>query len=721
MVLTTRTKESIKTALAMTIAYGIALSMDWDRPYWAGFAVAFISLSTVGQSLNKGALRMLGTLLAFVVSLTIIALFAQERWWFMVALSAWVGFCTYRMGVSRRWYFWFLAGFASVVISFDGGTNPVNAFETAVLRAEETALGILVYSLISVLLWPTGTRAELDSATRALSAAQRKLYSNYLRAMTGQGEADDAHAVRMQEVQARNRFNQALAGARTDSYEVWELRRQWQRFQDQSIDLMETLERWHESLKEVEGLDLNRLLPNLDALTGDLDARFARIERMLAGDAPEGTPRAIDLPFDKDAVRALSPFHKAAFVVTRTRLQHIEALTRGLFDTVRDLKGFGGASAPEPVKAHLPGSKLLPDPDHLAAAVRAMAGLWLAYLLWIYITVPGGSGLVTAMGPFGMMLASHPQMRVSMLIRPVFVGIAFAGTLYIFIMPQLSSFAGLGPMIFAATFAICYLFAAPRQGVSRSIGLAMFVILIGVSNQQSYDFLSIADTALMFVLIFALLMLAAYIPVSNQPESVFLRLLGRFFRSGEYLMSTMRWDPTRKLTRLERWKKVFHAQEVATLPRKLFAWAPHIDIEVLPDTSTQQVQALVINLQALAFRMQELLEARGNPQAEFLMRELLVDVRAWRIKVQQTFKGLSENPVAREQKALRSRLDETIGHLETRTEETLDRAAEGQISDQDSENFYRLLGAFRGVSEALVDYAGSAGAIDWARWRENRF
>jgi uncharacterized membrane protein YccC len=62
MILSTKTKEAIKTALAMTIAYGIALSMDWDRPYWAGFAVAMISLATIGQSLNKAALRVLGTL-----------------------------------------------------------------------------------------------------------------------------------------------------------------------------------------------------------------------------------------------------------------------------------------------------------------------------------------------------------------------------------------------------------------------------------------------------------------------------------------------------------------------------------------------------------------------------------------------------------------------------------------------------------------------------------
>ena len=91
--ISTRTKEAIKTGLAMTIAYGIALQMDWDRPYWAAFAVAFISLPTAGQSLHKGILRMLGTLVAGVAALTLIALFPQERWWFMIFLSMYIAFC----------------------------------------------------------------------------------------------------------------------------------------------------------------------------------------------------------------------------------------------------------------------------------------------------------------------------------------------------------------------------------------------------------------------------------------------------------------------------------------------------------------------------------------------------------------------------------------------------------------------------------------------------
>ena len=95
MALSRKAKEAIKTALAMTLSYGIALSLGWDKPYWAGFSVAFVSLATSGQSLNKGAYRMLGTLMAGVVSLAIIALAPQNRWLFITLLSAWVGFCTY--------------------------------------------------------------------------------------------------------------------------------------------------------------------------------------------------------------------------------------------------------------------------------------------------------------------------------------------------------------------------------------------------------------------------------------------------------------------------------------------------------------------------------------------------------------------------------------------------------------------------------------------------
>jgi hypothetical protein len=71
--------------------------------------------------------------------------------------------------------------------------------------------------------------------------------------------------------------------------------------------------------------------------------------------------------------------------------------------------------------------------------------------------------------------------------------------------------------------------------------------------------------------------------------------------------------------------------------------------------------------------------------------------------------------------ALRERLAARLEHLEGRVEETLNKAAEGELADQDRERLYRLLGAYRGLAEAGLEYARTAGGIEWGRWRESRF
>ena len=159
MLLSVRTKEAFKTALAMTIAFAIALSLDWEQPVWAGIAVAVISLATVGQSLNKAAMRMLGTLVAAVVALVVVALFPQDRLAFIAILSVYFGVCAYLMSGSRYQYFWQVAGFVCLIIAFAAEPLAGNGFEIAVLRAQETGLGVVVYSVVAVLLWPTSSRA----------------------------------------------------------------------------------------------------------------------------------------------------------------------------------------------------------------------------------------------------------------------------------------------------------------------------------------------------------------------------------------------------------------------------------------------------------------------------------------------------------------------------------------------------------------------------------
>ena len=719
--LSTRTKESIKTGLAMTIAYGIALSMDWENPYWAGFAVAMISLTTTGQSQNKAALRMTGTLVTTAVAMVLIALFAQDRWLFMLFLSFYVGICTYMMGGAKHKYFWHVCGFVCAIICMSAGSNSTRAFETAVLRAQETGLGILVYSLISILIWPVTSRADFKAAAGKLLSTQKQLLRSYLDLVSGQREGGEAQALRAQEVQEMTRFGQLLDAAQMDTYEVWEVRQQWRRFQIHTTELTETMSRWRVSFTEVKALNLSRLLPNLVIFGEELDARLTQIGRMLANHAPERHPTAMELDLDEDEVKALSHFNKAALAVTRSRLQYLERLTRSLFDSLSDIKGFGQSVSKADTKPG-PRSGFVPDPDRIMSAVRVILTMWLAYLCLIYINdYPGGAGFVSMTVPFAMAMATMPQVPIKLLFMPTAMSVLFAGLVHIFVMPQLSSFLGLGSLIFAVTFAICYLFATPRQALGRALGLAMFVVIASISNEQTYSFLKVANIALQYTLLFLILIVTARVPFSFRPERAFLRLTGRFFRSCDYLMFTMRRDPQRDMPRLGRWMEAFHAREVSTLPRKLMVWVPHIDTKALSGNSPQLIQAVVTSMQGLAYRMQELLEERGNPQAQFLMQALQEDVRAWRLRVQETYQSLAKDPAAGDKEAFRNKLDKIMNRLEERIKVTLDTAAKEQFHVRDAENFYRMLGVYRGVSEALVNFAGHAATIDWSQWREERF
>ena len=198
MSLSVRARESIKTGLAMAVSFAISLRMGFEEPQWAGFAVAMISLDTAGQSLNKAALRMAGTLVAGVAALTFIGLFPQQRFAMMLALTPYIGFCTYKLAGKTRQYFWFVVAFVCLTIMVHGGVESENAFRFAVARVEETALGILVYSLISIFLWPRSSSGDLETSSRALFDTQLRLYRAYRGLLAGSGREEDYRPLRLQ-------------------------------------------------------------------------------------------------------------------------------------------------------------------------------------------------------------------------------------------------------------------------------------------------------------------------------------------------------------------------------------------------------------------------------------------------------------------------------------------------------------------------------------------
>jgi uncharacterized membrane protein YccC len=721
--LSTRTKEAIKTSLAMVIAYWIAMSMGWDKPYWAGFTVVTIGVLSAGVSLTRGITRSLGTLVGGLAGLAIIGLFPQERWWLMICVSLYVGFCTYMLTGKNQSYFWFLASFTClIIIGVNSPPESQSAFQIAVLRTQETAMGALVYTLVAVFLWPRSSVGEFNKASCKLWATQTRLYDAYRDQMSGKGAAKDSRPLRLQEIQQQALVGLLLNAAETDSYEVWQVHHQWRRFHHQSTALMETLERWRQSFAEIQPLNLTRLLPNLDAVSAELNLRFEQIARMLADEAPTQTAQAITLAVDKAEMRSLTRFEEAAVIVTRAQLENLERLSRSLFDCVADIRGHTRqVAAPAADTTHRPGLSL--DPDRFRAVVRVVVTLWIAFFLWVYVDPPGHSAYVMMAGIFALIIAMVPQASALLLFLSWGSGIAFAGVLYIFVMPHLSGFAELAVLIFAAVFVMSYLLGKPQQLVARMFTMASFLILIGIDNQQSYSFSQYANNVVWIMLSLSLAVSTAYIPNSPRPEKVFLRLLRRFFQNSEFLMARTALDWEQKKGLAGRWKTVHYRNDLLELPGKLGALEGKIDYRTFPDNTPEQVQALVTSMYALTNRIKDLVDARGFPQAAMVERHLLDDLRDWHQVIEGRFQRRGYDPTLVIEPAVdvRDRLAARLARLEERIDEKIAQADENELSTEDYRNLYRLLGSYRGLSEAAIGYAQLVDGMNWAQWQEARF
>ena len=193
----------------MVLAYGISLWMDWEKPYWAGLAVANCSLTSFGDSVQKGLLRLGGTALAVVVSLTLISLFPQDRWLFVGTLGA----CSYMMIGTSHFYFWQVAGFVVPILVVGGGANPTSDFQTVVLRAQQTALGVLCFSLVYALLWPSSSRKSFEDSALEFISLQRRLIASSLENLAGNDDRKELSTLRLQVTQRYSRLKSLLDAA----------------------------------------------------------------------------------------------------------------------------------------------------------------------------------------------------------------------------------------------------------------------------------------------------------------------------------------------------------------------------------------------------------------------------------------------------------------------------------------------------------------------------
>lgn len=705
----------------MTLAYGIALWMDWDKPMWAGFAVAVTSLGTIGQSINKGALRIGGTFAGVAVALLLLALFPQDRWLFALGLSLHVGFCTYMMGGREGQYFWTVAGFVAPIIALEAGPTSAASFDIAVVRAQQTAIGVLAVVLMAIVVWPRSSGAAFTHVVRELARADHALFDVYSARFLGDDDGADLVARRKALAPLRERAAGLVEAAETDTYAVWEARRAWQAYRRAFGMLGSALERWRQSFTDTAAMDVRRLLPDVDAFLGEIGWRLATIDGMHHGRGPEREPASHPLHVDSAAARALTRFEQTALEVARGRLVELDRVSRSMFEASRAI--YDGAPTPSVADDHFDAqeSAFPPDPDRLFAALRVIVMVWLAWMMFVFVPdLPGGVALVVTTAAFAMPLAISPQIQITSLLVPTAFGFFLSGCVYMLVMPALTSFWQLAIVIFVATFSAPLLFPAPQQFLSQMMYLAFFLIGISVENSQTYSFTIWADKGLMIIFMFALLTLGAYIPRSTMPDVHVAHLLERFKNSADYLLASLHREGERPLSAWHQAWRNHHLRQIRATPRQLRSWLPVLRSEALLPTDRPGFAAMIETLADLGLRLADLVEIRAKAQATPLVRRPADDIRASRRALQTKLAHFGAGSMQDAAEAGPAMTELTL-RVDRAIEAFLRAPAASQVGAEERANMYRVLGAYRGVVGAVDTLTHQASAVDWQRLREARF
>jgi uncharacterized membrane protein YccC len=632
-------------------------------------------------------------------------------------------------------YIWVVQGITFMVVmavamyasQHPDGSASGTAFDIVQLRVSQTLMGSGIMVLIAVYLWPVSTIGEFEQTARKGLKSQRKLLHLYRRnALRGNDTNQEAKRRRLEDAWLQELGHFQLHISENDSFEMLETRHQWHHFMHLTAAQIEILEALRQSLVEIQGLDLKRFLPDLDPFFGEIDQRFKQVDRMLAKKPPKRALESVPLPVNEAEIQALSRIQQAAVRLTRTQLEKLDELSRSLFECLAGIRMFEGSDKTH--DGHHAGHDthheeekgLSINLDQLGAACGVVAGVWMAFLIWIYVyDVPNGWLFWAMSGIMAMILAYRGEVPPWDIYWSVAVGGFAAGICYVFIMPHLDGFREFGLMIFIVCFAIFYWFHPQLHPIGRMFGVIFFVIILHAENHVNYDLMQYVHLSLWMFLVTSVAMVSRALFLPQRPEKFFLRLLDRFFRHAEWLIAEQTRDPARKRGIIGHWKAAIYRSDIAELPRKMALYASFIDYKSLPGTTPKQVHELLISVYALAYRVKALVDAGRVAQADLIDKQLVNDKQTWHEELQKWLRRQVGATQATEPPT--ADLPARLASLESRISAALDQVGEGALEPGDYENFYRLLGSYRSLAEAANDYTRVSVTMDWPRWREARF
>lgn len=732
-------QESFKLALSMMLFFWLALWMNWDMPGVGGLAIILISLDTTGASLQKGLMRVAGTMLGLVVALVGLSLFPQDRWLTMVFFSLYLLVVGYAEQWSRHGYAWFVAGYLAPLVwatTYMEDALGYEAFNYAVFRFLETASGVIIYTLVCTFLWPIKAGDQLNRQGEALWPLFRRVLQVTRRQLTDEKPAPEGAASQMELTAKLGQMLATLQVAYVDSSLVRDQKPVWETLRLNAKILADALGHWRQTIDDCRPLDPEYLLPWFDNGFDILDKRLERLDTLwkavlntghLRNSSPslaEDTDllRPLDMGTELSATAHLSRFDRAALMNFVQQLRLMDLSTRELLSAMRVLAGVDSTREfrPYPLRPDLYRTSGW-SPQRLINAFRPVLCFVIAYFFWIYADPPGGPQLPAIAATFSLYFLLVPMKPMTVLMVILVCIWAFVAPVYFLVMPALDNGFELLTLIFVFTFV--FGFIGGRSPALKLFTIVFFVDMTGISNDQVYAFMAFAIPAVMFVLAFFIIAVVDMLWPSSRPEQVVLSNIRRFFKGCGRIVGAFALSGIKGSEKCRKARKWYFESMLLPAQRSLQAAQKALNYKRLPDNSSEKMKGLLSTLQQLIFRLQslELAFDRVSDIYPDLPEEINPLKKDLRQSVARIFKSLVRFQQADTLPDQRAALQKIAEYLEAQLDAHEKDVASPLSDNHVSEALYALLGSVRGLLQTMVTTSEAVSQINWDRWAVSRF
>jgi len=483
-VLTPKVLFGLRLWIAVCLALYIAFWLELDNAYWAGTSAAIVCQPSVGASLRRGAVRMVGTIVGAVAIVAATACFPQDRVAFLLGIALWGSACAFAASVLRdsASYGAALAGFTAVIVAGDelgatGGPSG-DAFMLAITRASEICIGIVSATVVLAGTDLGNARRRLVSELAALAAEISHQLGDLLSptSVSPAGARATRQALAAKIVALGPLVDEAIG-------EVSDLRNRIGTLRAATEGLVVALSGWRTAancLEDLEGAERSE--------TASVFQLFpAHLRSPLAQSLWIGHP---------DLLIALCSRAGRSLVAFPAHTPSLRLLADGIAQALRGLSQIAAALASLVDSAHaVPYSRrfrrYLPDllPASIAAA-RVFATIVAIELIWIATAWPDGARAIS-FAAISVILFSSREAQAYGEARAFTLGLALVSALAAIVrfavLPGIETFVGLAAVIGCVLVPIGILSLQPWQtSVFKSMGI-FFCIQLAPANLMTFD------------------------------------------------------------------------------------------------------------------------------------------------------------------------------------------------------------------------------------------